>query len=105
MDGRLLYISTPSATPSPAVQVTNGGKALLTSIRICAPTNSNGTYEFHHLSGGETSATAGNAIAYNVQQNSKTASEFLTHPLPLSPGESLWISGSNVTVAVYGVVL
>jgi hypothetical protein len=49
--------------------------------------------------------TTENAIAYNVALTSKSAIEFLTHPLPLSPGESLWVSGDDVTMAVYGIVL
>ena len=104
MIARLLYIGSPTTTVEPVLQVTNGGKAVITSIRIAAPTNNNGTYEIHHLWKGETAASTSNAIAYNVQADSKKAFEFLTHPLPLSPGEALWVSGSNVTVAVYGVV-
>lgn len=103
MTPRLLYIGNPTTAVEPVLQITNGGKALLTSIRISAPTNNNGTYEIHHLSRGETAASTANAIAYNVQQNSKSASEFLTHPLPLSPGEAVWVSGSNVVLAFYGV--
>jgi hypothetical protein len=104
MDGRLLYIGNPtSAAPEPVIQINNGSKAIVTSIRVAAPTNNNGTYEIHHLTRGETSATTANALAYNVQVNSKTAIEVLTHPLPVSPGEALWVSGSNVIMAVYGV--
>lgn len=103
MDGKLLYIGNPTTNVEPVIQITNGGKAIITSIRIAAPTNNNGTYEIHHLAKGSTSATTANSIAYNVQQSSKGASEFLTHPLPLSPGEALWVSGSNVCIAVYGV--
>lgn len=105
MNAKLLYIGQPTTAVEPAFQITNGGKAVITSIRICAPTNNNGTYEIHHLRYGQTSAGAANALAFNVQQNSKTASEFLTHPLPIGPGEALWIGGSNVTVAIYGIEL
>lgn len=104
MQSRLLYIGNPSTSaPEPVIQINNGGKAVITSIRVAAPTNNNGTYEIHHLTRGETSATTANAIAYNVGISSKDASEFLTHPLPVSPGEALWVSGSNVVIAVYGV--
>ncbi len=104
MEGRLLYIGNPSTSGAePVLQITNGSKAIITSIRIAAPTNNNGTYEIHHLSRGETAATTANSIAYNVACNSKTVQEFLTHPLPLSPGEALWVSGDKVVVAVYGV--
>ena len=103
MTPRLLYIGNPTTAVEPVLQITNGGKAIITSIRISAPTNNNGTYEIHHLTKGETAASTANAIAYNVQQNSKTSSEFLTHPLPISPGEALWVSGSNVVLAFYGV--
>ena len=106
MQGRLLYIGNPStAAPEPVIQVTSGGKAIITSIRICAPTNANGTYELHHLSKGETAVGTSNAIAYNVAITSKNVAEFLTHPLPLSPGEALWASGDDVTIAVYGIEL
>ena len=103
MEARLLYIGNPTTNVEPVLQITNGGKAIITSIRIAAPTNNNGTYEIHHLTKGSTSATTANSIAYNVQADSKKAIEFLTHPLPLSPGEALWVSGSNVCIAVYGV--
>ena len=105
MDAKLLYIGNPSTSaPEPVIQMTNGEKAVITSIRVAAPTNNNGTYEIHHLTRGETSATTANAIAYNVGIASKDASEFLTHPLPVSPGEAMWVSGSNVVIAVYGIV-
>ena len=104
MDGRLLYIGNPQEDePEPVIQVTDGQKAIITSIRVAAPTSSNGKYEIHHLTRGETSATTANAIAFNVPISSKDASEFLTHPLPLSPGEALWVSGEDVVIAVYGV--
>jgi hypothetical protein len=104
MTPRLLYIGNPSTTgPQPVLQITNGGKAIITSIRIAAPTNNNGTYEIHHLSGGETAASTANSLAYNVTLNAKNVTEFLTHPLPLSPGEALYVSGDKVVVAVYGV--
>ena len=103
MEGKLLYIGNPTTNVEPVLQITNGGKAIITSIRIAAPTNNNGTYEIHHVRRGETAATTTNALAYNVQADSKKAIEFLTHPFPVSPGESLWISGSNVCMAIYGV--
>jgi hypothetical protein len=104
MQGKLIYIGNPStAAPEPVIQVTNGGKAVITSIRIANPTSSNGSYEIHHLTRGETAATTVNAIAFNVAMNSKTVQEFLVHPLPLSPGEALWVSGDDVVFAVYGV--
>ncbi len=105
MNAQLLYIASPTTTPSPAVQVNNGGKVILTSIRIAAPTNNNGSYELHHLWLGQTEASTSNTLAYNVSLTSKHATEFLTHPLPLSPGESLYVSGDKVTVAIYGIVI
>jgi len=104
MQGKLLYIGNPSTSgPQPVLQITNGGKAIITSIRIAAPTNNNGTYEIHHLSRGETAASTANSLAFNVAIASKHVAEFLTHPLPLSPGEALYVSGDKVVVAVYGV--
>lgn len=103
MLARLLYLGSPTTAVEPVLQVTNGSKAVITSIRVSAPTNNNGTFEIHHLWKGETAVSTANAIAYNVQCSSKDAIEFLAHPLPISPGEALWISGSNVTVAIYGV--
>lgn len=103
MQSRLLYIGSPSTAVEPVLQVTNGGKAIITSIRVAAPTNHNGSFEIHHLSKGETAATTTNSIAYNVPCDSKRALEFLTHPLPLSPGEAMWVSGDDVTIAIYGV--
>jgi hypothetical protein len=38
-----------------------------------------------------------------VSVASKAATEFLTHPLPVSPGESIWVSGDKCVIAVYGV--
>ena len=106
MQGRLLYIGNPSTvTAEPVIQVTNGSKAVITSIRIAAPTNNNGTYEIHHLRNGETATSTANSIAYNVAITSKNVAEFLTHPLPVSPGEALWVSGDKVCVAVYGITL
>jgi hypothetical protein len=105
MQGQLLYIDAPSTTPAPAVQVINGHQVLLTSIRIATPTSSNGSYELHHVRHGQTAATTTNTLAYNVALTSKHAIEFLTHPLPLSPGEALWVSGDDVVIAVYGVVI
>lgn len=103
MQAKLLYIGNPTSAVAPVLQINNGGKAIITSIRICAPTNNNGTYEIHHLHNGETATSTANSLAYNVSINAKNATEFLTHPLPLSPGEALWVSGDKVVVAVYGV--
>jgi hypothetical protein len=105
MQSKLLYIGSPTTDVEPIIQITNGGKAIVTSIRICAPTNNNGSYAIHHLRYGDTAVTTGNALAFNVAITSKNVAEFLTHPLPLSPGESLWISGDDVTFAVYGIEL
>jgi len=105
MQSKLLYIGSPTTAVEPIIQVTNGGKAIITSIRICAPTNANGSYEIHHLRYGQTAATTANALAFNVAITSKQSVEFLTHPLPMSPGEALWVSGDDVTIAVYGIEL
>lgn len=103
MTPRLLYIGTPGTAVEPVIQVTNGSKALLTSIRLCAPTNSNGSFDMYHLHLGETSINTNQAIAFNLPINSKVALEFLTHPLPVSPGESIWVGADDVSVAIYGV--
>jgi hypothetical protein len=105
MNAQLLYIGSPTSAVEPVIQVTNGGKVVITSIRVCTPTSSNGSYEIHHLRYGDTTVTTENALAYNVALTSKSAIEFLTHPLPLSPGEALWVSGDDVTMAIYGIVL
>jgi hypothetical protein len=105
MNAQLLYIGSPTTAVEPIIQITNGGKVVITSIRVCTPTSNNGSYEIHHLRYGDTTVTTENALAYNVALTSKSAIEFLTHPLPLSPGESLWVSGDDVTMAVYGIVL
>lgn len=85
--------------------MTNGQHAVITSIRISNTQNKNATYEIHHTRMGETAATTSNALAFNVEEKAKGASEFLTHPIPISPGEALWISGDGVTFAVYGIML
>lgn len=104
MEGRLLYIGTPtSAADEPVIQVTNGSKAILTSIRVANPQSGSGYYDIHHLTKGETAATTANSIAFNVSVASKAATEFLTHPLPVSPGEAIWVSGDKCVIAVYGV--
>ena len=105
MQAALIYLASPITTPQPAVQVNNGGKVILTSIRVCAPTNNNGTLDLYHLWRGQTSTSTSNAIAYNLSITSKAAEEILTHPLPLSPGESFWVSGDHITVAIYGITL
>jgi len=105
MNATLLYIGTPNSRLEPVIQMENGSKAVITSIRICAPQNKNGIYEIHHVAKGGTAATTANALAFNVTLAQKTAAEFLVHPLPISPGESLWISGDGVTFAVYGILL
>lgn len=106
MQSKLLYIGTPTtAADEPVIQVTNGGKAILTSIRVCNPQSGSGYYDIHHLRNGETSATLANSIAFNVSVASKAATEFLTHPLPVSPGEAIWVSGDKCVIAVYGIEL
>jgi hypothetical protein len=105
MNAKLLYIALLESVPKPAVQVNNGGKIVITSIRLSAPTNNNGTYEIHHLRNGEAGATTSNTLAFNVALSSKSAIEFLTHPIPLSPGESIFVSGSHVVIAIYGIEL
>lgn len=105
MQSKLLYIGIPTAFPAPVVQMTNGQKAIITSIRISNTQNKNATYEIHHTRMGETAATASNALAFNVIQAQKTAAEFLTHPIPVNPGEALWLSGDGITFAVYGITL
>lgn len=104
MQGRLLYIGTPTtAVDEPVIQVLDNQKAVITSIRVANPQSGSGYFDIHHLSKGETEATTTNSIAFNVSVASKNAMEFLVHPLPVSPGESLWISGDKCLVAVYGV--
>ena len=103
MTPRLLYIGTPGTAVEPVIQVTNGDKAILTSVRLSAPTNNNGTFRLYHLHKGETTINTNQALAYDFQVSSKSASEFLTHPLPVSPGEAIWLGGANVAVAIYGV--
>ena len=88
MNAKLLYIALLESVPKPAVQVNNGGKVVITSIRLSAPTNNNGSYEIYHVRNGEAASTS-NTLAYNVALSSKHVTEFLTHPIPLSPGESL----------------
>ena len=103
MQGKLLYIGVPSTAVEPVIQVTNGSKAIITSIRIAAPAAKNGSYEIHHVPAGGTATSTTNSIAYNVPVTSKEVHEFLTHPLPVSAGESIWISGDSVVLAFYGV--
>jgi hypothetical protein len=104
MQGKLLYIGTPGTAVEPVIQITNGAKALLTSIRLAAPSNNNGTVRIYHLHLGETTINTSQALAFDLQVSSKSASEFLTHPIPVSPGESIWLGGANVSVAIYGVM-
>jgi hypothetical protein len=103
MQGRLLYIGTPGTTPEPVIQISNGNKAIITSIRLSAPTNNNGTFRMYHLHLGETTINTNQALAFDFSISSKSASEFLTHPLPVSPGESIWVGASNAAIAIYGV--
>ena len=103
MQTRLLYIGTPGTAVEPVIQVTNGDKAVITSIRLCAPTNNNGTFNLYHLDRGQVTINTNEALAYDFQVSSKSAVEFLTHPLPVSPGEALWVAGEHVAVAIYGV--
>ena len=105
MNGKALYIGTPSTTPTPVLQVTDEQKFVLTSIRLAAPTNNNGTFGMYHLTLGETSVNTAECIAHDLQVNSKSASEFLTHPMPVSPGESIYVSGEHLSVAIYGIEL
>ena len=103
MQGRLLYIGTPTTAVEPVIQITNGNKAILTSIRLAAPTNNNAKFTMYHLARGETAINTTEALAYEFSVSSKSASEFLTHPLPVSPGESIYVAGSDLSVAIYGV--
>ena len=104
MEGKLLYLGTPTtSSDEPVIQINNGGKAILTSIRVCNPQSGSGYFDIHHCRKGETAATTTNTIAFNVSVASKAATEFLTHPLPVSPGESIWVSGDKCVIAVYGV--
>lgn len=104
MQGKLLYIGHPtSVADEPVIQVTNGSKVIITSIRVANTQSGAGHYDIHHLTKGETAATTTNAIAFNVTLASKHVAEFLTHPLPVSPGEALWVSGDKCNIAVYGV--
>ena len=104
MQGKLIYIGVPGTAVEPIVQVSGGEKAILTSIRLAAPTNNNGTFRMYHLAKGETAINTTEAIAYDYSVPNKSASEFLTHPLPVSPGESIWVAGSNISLAIYGVM-
>ena len=103
MQGKLLYIGTPGTAVEPVIQVTNGNKVILTSIRLAAPSNNNGNFDMYHLHMGETTINTNQAIAHDFSVNTKSASEFLTHPLPVSPGESIYIGGADISVAIYGV--
>lgn len=105
MQGKLLYIGYLPTAVEPVIQVTNGSKAVITSIRVCAPANKNGTYEIHHVPNGGTSASTTNSIAFNAPITTKESAEFLTKPLAVSPGESIWVSGDGVTMAIYGVIM
>lgn len=105
MNGKLLYIGTPGTTPAPILQVTDEQKFVITSIRLAAPSNNNGKFGMYHLSLGEIAVDTAQCIAHDVQVNTKNAQEFLTHPLPVSPGESIYVSGQDLSVAVYGIEL
>lgn len=105
MNAKLLYIGYLPVNVEPVLQVMSGDKVIVTSIRVCAPANKNGTYEIHHVPLGQTATSTTNSIVYNAPLTTKQAAEVLTHPLPLSPGESLWVSGDGVTMAIYGIVL
>ena len=105
MNARLLYIGTPGTAVEPVIQVTNGSKVILTSIRLAAPSNNNGNFDMYHLHMGETTINTNQAIAHDYSVSSKSATEFLTHPLPVSPGESIYIAGDDVSVAIYGITL
>jgi hypothetical protein len=103
MQGKALYIGTPGTAVEPVIQITNGNKAVITSIRLAAPTNNNGKFSMYHLTRGEVSIDTNQCIAHEVTVNSKNATEFLTHSLPVSPGESIYVSGQHISVAIYGV--
>ena len=103
MTPRALYIGTPGTAVEPVIQVLNGDKVLFTSIRLAAPTNNNGKFSMYHLTRGEVSIDTNQCIAHEVTVNSKNATEFLTHPLPVSPGESIYVAGQDISVAIYGV--
>ena len=105
MNSRVLYIGTPSTTPSPVLQVTDEQKFVLTSIRLASPTNNNAKFGMYHLTQGETTVNTSECIAHDLQVNSKSVIEFLTHPLPVSPGESIYVSGEHLSVAIYGIEL
>ena len=105
MNGRLLYIGTPGTAVEPVIQVIGGEKAVLTSIRLAAPTNNNGKFNIYHLAKGEVAINTNEAIAYDFPVSSKSASEFLTHPLPVSPGEAIWVAGEHISLAIYGVTM
>lgn len=104
MQTKLMYLGAPGTTPAPVIQVPETGKAVLTSIRLSAPSNNNAKYNVYHLRHGSVAINTTEALAYEVQLNSKHATEFLTHPLPVSPGESIWVSGEHIAIAVYGVI-
>lgn len=105
MQGKLLYIGTPSTAVEPVIQVMNGDKVVITSIRLSAPTNNNGTFDMYHMNQGKTVISTTQALAFNLSVGSKTVAEFLTHPIPVSAGESIWVGASHVSVAIYGVTL
>ena len=105
MNGKALYIGTPTTTPTPVLQVTDDQKFVLTSIRLAAPTNNNAKFGMYHLTLGEIAVDTAQCIAHEVTVNAKNASEFLTHPLPVSPGESIYVSGEHLSVAIYGIEL
>lgn len=104
MTPKLMYIGIPVAT-DPVVQPLEGQRAVITSIRLCAASGKNGTYEIHHVPSGYTATGPDNALAYNTILNDKVTQEFLTHPMVVGEGESLWIRGDGVTFAIYGILL
>jgi hypothetical protein len=103
MQGKLLYIGSPGTAVEPIIQVVNGSKVILTSIRLAAPGSKAGDFSMYHLHNGETTLNTNEAIAFQFVVPNKGALEFLTHPLPVSPGESIWMSGDAVAIGVYGV--
>jgi len=102
MTPRLLYIGSPGTAVEPIIQVLNGSKVLLTSIRLAAIGKA-GSFWMYHMNNGNTVLDSTKAIADQVDVANKAAVEFLTHPLPVSPGESIWVGADSVAIAVYGV--
>jgi hypothetical protein len=104
MNAKLLYIGSPGTAVEPIIQVLNGSKVIITSIRLSA-TGKAGSFWMYHMNNGETTLTTTKAIAFEFDVANKAAVEFLTHPLPVSPGESIWVGADSLAVGVYGITL